>query len=582
MKDNSLINILIIDDDAIDRLSLKRALKAGYDNLNILEATTGAEGIHLNEQHHFDVLLVDYRLPDGNGLDFIEQFVLRKTRNTAIVMLTRHEDDSLVELALDKGAHDFLLKDEVNSRRLIRAIRQARHRDELEFKLAQKNEQLKNLAQKDSLTGLSNRYTFEQFLNTLYARTKRHLDERIVVLFLDLDNFKKINDELGHHVGDEVLKQVAVRLKRTMRDSDFLARLGGDEFVLLSQDLKNDQEATLFAERIIEELTGKPIRVNNSDLSITTSVGIAMLGAYAHSASELMICADIAMYNSKNNGGNQYSLYTDKLHHDVNFKSKRENDLHSALANNQFELHYQAQIDSHTQQLSGMEALIRWNHPELGRLGPGEFIDYAENLGLMTDIGTWVLQEACTQLKKWQNQYSLEESTITIAVNLSASHLQSSDLLKNVISVLEDTGLHPNCLELEITENSLIFDLQYISSKLWELEKQGVRLSLDDFGTGYSSIQHLHIFPIDTLKIDKSFIDGCGNKITQNKLLLAMIGFAKALDLTVVAEGVETLAQLEFCKSNGCDLIQGYFYSKPLSADEFEEKFFINNNILRV
>jgi diguanylate cyclase (GGDEF)-like protein len=408
-------------------------------------------------------------------------------------------------------------------------------------------------------------------LNGALDRAKRG-QGGLAVLLLDLDDFKSINDTLGHSIGDDLLVEIARRMRLVVRNDDFLCRLGGDEFVVVARNLERDEQAALLGDRLIGAFR-EPIMLSSLELVVTSSIGVAVLGDSSESATDLLKHADVAMYRAKRDGGNQYRFYSEKLHEAVQHLVNMKRDLHKALERGEFRVFYQPQFNAQTRTLSGMEALIRWSHPRLGLLGPGDFITITEDTGLIVGIGNWVMREACKQLNDWRQRLPEQCGHLTVAVNLSAVQLMHSGLPHEVECVLIDNQLEADRLELEITENALIEDQKSAVTTLSQLAERGITLSLDDFGTGYSSLQHLKLFPIKVLKIDKEFVSAIGNGITNDRLLIAMIRFAQALELTVVAEGVETKEQAAFCTKNGCDILQGYYYSKPIQASEFEKIF---------
>ncbi|MBC3917705.1 EAL domain-containing protein [Undibacterium sp. CY18W] len=567
------MQILIIDDDELDRRSVIRAMKQVPVSVNIVEAKNALDGLLKAKATAFDVILLDYRLPDRDGIEVLKSLRLDKAHHAAIIMLTNQEDITLTEQAIEAGAQDFLLKEEVNARRLLRALHQARHRHKLETELNRSYDQLRELAEHDALTGLANRYDFERALEFAASRAKReNLHGKLGVLLLDLDRFKNVNDTYGHAIGDQLLIKVARRLGATTRGSDLLARLGGDEFVVLVQDMERVDQAILLATRIVDAFK-KPILLDGLEWDVTMSIGIAVFGSCASDATELMKCADIAMYRAKQEGRNQSHFYSDQLHQAVRHRMHLERDLRYALKNNQLKVHYQAKINALDGSLGGMEALLRWHHPQEGILAPGTFLPMAEELGLMFEIDQWVMRTACTQLQQWRSLPHLNVQHLSVAVNVSSIQLQGDNLLTTVDNALAVSGLDPVCLELEITENALIRDPEHVASILLKLAARKLKLSLDDFGTGYSSFSHLKNFPIHIIKIDQSFIAGIGRGASQERLLAAMIAFAKTLELTLVAEGVETAEQARFCTDRGCELLQGFYYSRPLSAEQFEIDF---------
>jgi len=564
------LSILIVDDSLIDRKIIKRALSS-VSVTDVNEVNSCEKAIDFASRSKFDVLLIDFDLPDGNGLELIAALKLTQPK-AAIVMISERCDSVIVAQALESGAHDFLLKDELSTLRLQRIIMQSQHRYALEQQLAKRAELVERIAKEDRLTGLANRYTFEAMLRNNYARCVRE-KYQMAVLFIDLDNFKQVNDSLGHNIGDDLLREVAKRLQIAVRESDMLARIGGDEFVVLALDIEDNKEPISIAQRIVQALK-KPITVKGHDIVVSTSIGIAVLNDIdTNSAEDLMKCADIAMYRAKLNGRNQYCIYSNDLHQEVTQKSVFENDLRQAISANQLMVYYQPQFAASSKHLIGVEALVRWNHPRLGLIAPSAFLNSANELGLMPSIDQWVVESACKQVKKWQTSYPLNDRLLSLSVNLSAEQLQTFTLVHDIKKIINKTKLSPQSLELEITENAFIHNTHAVAETLNALVQQGIKVSLDDFGTGYSSMQHLYLFPIQTLKVDKSFIASQGISRTQDRILIAMIRFAKALGLTVIAEGVESESHVKFCRSNGCDMLQGFYFSEPVTAQEFEEIF---------
>lgn len=571
-----MLKILIIDDDEFDRLAIVRSMKKSNVDAEVVQAATASDGLRLAKNNEFDVILLDYSLPDQNGLDLLISLRENEISDTAIVMVSQKEDDELTEQAIDAGAQDFVLKEEINPHRLIRAIRQAQHRYAMERTLRTTNNILKNIAERDTLTGLANRHTFEHTLKTAVTRAERGKNH-LAVLFLDLDKFKNINDTLGHDVGDVLLTEVAARLNTVVRESDLLARLGGDEFVVLAQDMEQDKQAVILASRLIESLK-EPILLGATKIHITTSIGIAVLGVCAQTATDLMKYADIAMYRAKKEGINQSHFYSEELHKIVNERIKLESELQYAFDNNQLSIYYQPQFYAKDGLMGGIEALLRWHHPQRGILLPGEFLPIADELGMMVDIDSWVLRTACKQVMKWKSYLPGHQPILSMSVNLTALQLEGEGFIKTVEKAIADNKIEPGCLELEITENSIVGNLREVAQALIGLADKGVSISLDDFGTGFSSFEHLKMFPVRALKIDQTFISAIGQNEKTERLLIAIMNFAKSLELTIIAEGVETVQQATFCKEHGCDLLQGFYYAKPLPTTEFEQRFFEKEN----
>lgn len=570
------MRLLLIDDDELDRLAVIRALKKSTTPHEICECANAADGLRKSAEENFDVILLDYRLPDMDGLAVLRQLRSGNFAEVAVVMLSSIEDDAVAEQCFEAGAQDFMLKDEVNGRRLIRAVRQAKQRYEIERALQNSHDQLRILAERDPLTGLSNRRGFDLALKAAIAHAKRNR-ESIALVLIDLDDFKTVNDTLGHEAGDKLLVELSVRLREMVRDSDFICRLGGDEFLILATSVQKEEQIALLVERLNNALHN-PIRINGTDILVTASIGVALLGQRADNADELFKCADIAMYRAKQNGRNQSHFYNEQLDALVKHKAKIKLDLYKALTENEFKLYYQVKINAADGSIGGAEALVRWQHPELGLLMPNDFISIAEDCGLIVRLGVWILREACRQMNEWRSRIPAAAQLPNVSVNLSAIQIRNHHFLAEVKKALADFQLQPQHIELEITENALIRDSGLAGELLNTLSHMGIHIALDDFGTGYSSIQHLKAFPIDVLKIDKEFVSSIGRDASHEKLLTAIIKFAKALDLIVVAEGIETRDQAHFCHEAGCDMLQGYFYSRPIPAADFEAQFLLPSN----
>lgn len=565
------MDLLLIDDDEVDRTAVIRALRQSKLAFNVIEANCAFDGLNLALERHFDGILLDYMLPDANGLEVLIKLNAMTQDQTVVVMLSRYEDEKLAQRCIELGAQDFLLKDEVNSRILTRAIRYAKQRASMALALRNSHQKLKELAEHDSLTKLVNRYGFELCLNRAIARAKRS-NNYLAVILLDLDDFKAINDTLGHQTGDILLVKVASRLSEVLRDGDVIARLGGDEFVVLVTDDDYKYFPMIVANRLLKAFE-EVFCLGDNDVLIGASIGVAFYNEAASDSSELMKCADIAMYRAKKMGRNQIQFYSEALDREVRYRNHIESSLRVALRQNEFKVYYQAQVDSLTHQMVGMEALIRWQHLKDGVIAPDQFLPIAEEMGLMEEIGDWVLTEACRQAQIWLTQLKPIGRDFTIAVNLSASQIAHIDLLSKIIQTLELTGLPPTALELEITENCLIEDPHEHAKVLDQIAKLGVRFALDDFGTGFSSLEHIKLFPISVLKIDKSFIASYDKDEKDTRLLAALLNFAYGFNVISVAEGVETLEQAEFCTARNCNILQGYLFSRPLEAMDFEAKF---------
>jgi len=425
-------------------------------------------------------------------------------------------------------------------------------------------ERLQFLANHDALTHLPNRALLQQRLEQSLIRAQRN-QNKIAVFFIDLDRFKIINDTLGHHAGDLLLQEAARRLQACLRESDTVARQGGDEFVILLEDFADTQYLTSIARKIMSTLA-QPFILLNQELHISASIGITVYPEDGTDMNSLLKNADVAMYRAKENGKNTFHFYAaENNSHSVELLVL-ENALRRALERNEFVVYYQAKVDLQTQQIIGAEALLRWQHPELGLLTPIHFISLAEETGLIIDIGAWVMQESCKQARRWQ---TVSADFIRVAVNLSARQFREDGLKQMIADALEDSGLSAECLELEITESMIMQNADRASAVLQYFRDLGAHVLIDDFGTGYSSLSYLKQFPIDALKIDRSFVRDIPHDTDDMAITSAVIAMAKSLNMRVVAEGVETASQLKFLDSKGCDQMQGFIFSEPISSDDF-------------
>jgi diguanylate cyclase (GGDEF)-like protein/PAS domain S-box-containing protein len=424
-------------------------------------------------------------------------------------------------------------------------------------------EQVKFLAYYDSLTGLPNRSLLKDRLAKALAAARRH-KEKLAILFLDLDRFKNINDSLGHSFGDLLLQEVARRLRKLGREEDTIARVGGDEFLITLTSIKGAPDAAAAAERILKAMEDDVVFEGHS-FNVGCSIGISIYPEHGEDDEALIKNADAAMYCAKQSGSNTYRFFTDELNVQVVERLQLESSLRVALDRNEFHLVYQPQINMETRHISGMEALLRWRHPEMGLVPPNRFIPVAESSGLIVSIGEWVLRTACAQAKAWQDAGLCVP---VVAVNVSAVQFRQERFCAMLRSVLNDTRLAPECLELELTESLLLSNADVTFTLLEELKNMGIKLAIDDFGTGYSSLSYLRQFPVSKLKIDGSFIRDLASNSDDAAITSAIINMAKALNLLVIAECVETEAQFAFLHRHHCDEMQGYYFSKPLPPDE--------------
>lgn len=428
---------------------------------------------------------------------------------------------------------------------------------------------LQYLANYDSLTGLPNRSLFQDRLNMAMEHCQRN-DTLIALLYLDLDGFKMVNDTRGHFVGDELLKQVSKRLEQGTRKSDTVARLGGDEFCILISNLKQTEYAYKVADNIVTSI-GKPYLINDEELSVSTSVGICYFPFAEDDGYQLMQKADAAMYRAKALGKNNVQFFTDILDKGIKEKVNLEHDLDLAIRRNEFYLAYQPRIDLVKMQIVGVEALIRWQHPERGLIPPLEFIPTLEKSGKIVQVGTWVLQTATEQLAKWNRQ----GHNMKMSVNISARQLENRHFPSVVFDALYASGIRPSDLELEITEGTIIEMSELATASMRQISEKGVSFALDDFGTGYSSLSYLNRFVVDTLKIDRGFVSKLENSQYSEVIVDAIVKLGRSLGLNVIAEGIENEKQLAALRQFGCDEGQGFYFAKPLTVEELEDKLFV-------
>ena len=424
-------------------------------------------------------------------------------------------------------------------------------------------ELIRHQAYFDSLTSLPNRFLALDRLSQILIEAQRS-DEKAAVFFLDLDDFKKVNDSLGHEIGDKLLIESASRLQQVLRKEDTVGRLGGDEFIVLLRGLNEHHNALVIAENLLKAFR-KPFSVDGRELVLTLSIGVAIYPKNGCCASDLLRCADTAMYQAKALGRNTYSFFTPEMNTIMQRRFEIEGQMHGALERNEFELYYQPQFDVKSGDIIGAEALLRWHNPVLGHVTPDEFIPIAEHSGLIVPIGNYVIQQALRFLSQWQSQH---QQKYTIAVNLSPRQFRDTDLLSFIKNSLQDSNIESGSLELEITEGVLMTGQSFIHDAIVEINALGIKLSMDDFGTGYSSLSYLRQYPFDVLKIDRSFINGITENKSDSDLVKATIAMSHSLGLTVVAEGVETKEQLALLHELRCDFVQGYYFSKPVPAKQ--------------
>ncbi len=559
-------------------------------NFDIDSAHQGQEGVAmvqkaLAEGRPYSMAFVDMRMPPGwDGLKTIER-LWATDPDVQVVICSAHTDYDWTEVVQRLGHSDKLLvlrkpAEPIEVLQCATALSRKWENDKLVRDhvlrleevittrtqgLEAANQQLRYLTTHDPLTGLPNRLLLDDRLEQAIAHADRDM-RSFALLVCDLDRFKLINESLGHRAGDDLLQEVARRLGTVARTADTVARLGGDEFVLIGTSIGDAEDAASLAARVMEALQA-PIRISTIDIYVSPSIGIAMYPDDGVTMQSLLAHADAAMHSAKQQGRGNCRRYAPGMDAGIEDRVQLESDLHNALALNQFELHYQPKVDTRTGEVRSAEALIRWVHPIRGIVSPADFIPLAEECGLIGAIGEWVIREACRQTRAWQDDGM---PMLRVSVNLSASQFRDSGLADSIRSALDDAGLEARYLEVELTESAVMNDPEKSIAILEHLSAMGVLVSVDDFGTGYSSMSYLRRFPIDKLKIDRVFIDEIVSRPEDASIVRAIVSLAHSLLLKVVAEGVETPAQLDFLKTAGCDEYQGYHFSRPLPAAQFE------------
>ena len=557
--------VMMIDDATTTLMVLQAFLEdAGYRHF--LPVSQSSEAFQRLTEERPDVVLLDINMPGVAGFDVLSFMRAREAfQHTPVIVLTSSTDAETKLQALRLGATDFLAKPVDESELVLRL------RNTLVAKRF-----LDQQIYYDRVTGLANRRFFLDRLGRMVNSSERDSTQSAVLL-INVDRFKKINDSLGHAIGDELLFAIARRLESLVRAHDvichsrstasngLLARIGGDEFTVLLSDIQDAEAASRVAERILAELS-KAFEIQGRQLFLTASLGVAMFPQDGEDEETLLRHADVAMSSAKKGGKNCCQVYSKGLDNVNRHSLTLESELHRALERDEFVLHYQPKVDVRSGLVTGAETLVRWEHPVRGMVPPGEFIPLAEESGLIESIGDWVLLEACRQNAAW---HANGLTGMQLAVNVSGRQLRKRDFVNRVRKILKETGAAPNCLTLELTEGVIIEDAKENIDMLHALKNIGVKLSVDDFGTGYSSLSYLEQFPLDELKVDRSFVGKIDPSGNEAPIVSAIIAMAHSLRFHVVAEGVETKEQLGFLRRNGCEFYQGFLFSKPLPADRF-------------
>ncbi|MFT6275438.1 MAG: putative signal transduction protein with EAL and GGDEF domain [Halioglobus sp.] len=580
MTTRSKAKILVSDDDSNVRLLTRQCLEA--EGMTVIEAANGLETMDAFVRERPDLLFLDVEMPGMSGLEVCQRIRKMPQGETIPIMIVTGSDDRVsIDRGFDAGATQYKTKP-VNWSLLGRDVQYMLRASNAFNALKRQEDRLRYLAYYDPLTSLPNRRSFNEQLSRILKRSQRRKTSA-ALMFIDLDHFKRINDSIGHGRGDRLLVEIAKRLTLELREDDAInyltennaerddsadgspeiARLGGDEFTVVLSDVTDYGHVELVAKRILASLS-EPIQLQSHNPVVTPSIGIAMYPLDGTDPDTLVKNADTAMYVAKAEGRACYRFYNEKMNATAVEQLKMEEELRHAMKNNELELRYQPQVDISNGKVVSMEALVRWKHPERGMVSPLEFIPVAERTGQIIELGNWVLSEVARHCSYWD---TLDLGDFRVCVNISPLQFNQTDLPQSISEFLRMSGLSPDRLELEFTESAVMTDAEANIEKLRELKDLGLDLAIDDFGTGYSSLSYLKRFPIDTLKIDQSFVADL-NTVDGAAIVDAILALAKTLHLRVIAEGIETQEQLSYLVKGECDLLQGYFFSRPIYPED--------------
>ena len=573
---NTEHTVLIVDDDLPARMLMRASLQKG--GFRVLEAQNGIEAVDQFNSNHPDAILMDVMMPELDGFG-----ACRAIRNCEggehipILMVTGLEDIESINLAYDSGATDFITKP-INWTLLNYRVKYMLRATQAFFDVIDKQKKIQELAFYDHLTGLANRTLFKETLSDSISSSLGS-DKLVAVMFLDIDRFKAINDTLGHHIGDLLLKSVGSRINAAISDSDlyaqislhltenYISRQGGDEFSIMLPNLSDPEQAGRLALRINDSLS-EVFKIKGHEIFVSSSIGISIYPLDGGDAEELIKNADLAMYHAKDRGKNCFQYYKKELNIKTYQRLEFENDVRKAIANEEFELYFQPQISMHDGKIIGAEALTRWTHDQRGNVSPGEFIPVIEELGLIEPFTDWVIRSAA------HHQQTLKELGLihfSTAINISSKQFVQQQIPQKIAKVLFDRNLGADFLELELTESVLAEQNSETIDILNDLKSMGLSISVDDFGTGYSSLVYLKVFPIDIIKVDRFFIKDIVTNHQDASIVKAIIAMAKSMNMQVIAEGIETKEQYQLLREMGCDLGQGYLFSKAVPHQEFTD-----------
>lgn len=552
--------VVLADDDPSIRLMVRHVLES--EDFDIIEASDGLEAIKAVEKHHPALILLDAVMPGIDGFTTCQQIKEKGHTDIPVMMITGLDDDASVERAYEVGAIDFITKP------IKWAVLKHRVKSVVAKVIAERKVQL--LAYRDTLTGLPNRLLFADRLEQAVIRSERSRTSMALML-VDIDDFKLVNDSFGHDAGDKLIKAVGELISKSLRRADTIARLGGDEFAVIIEDINGPDDAISIADNLTTILEHN-VRLDDQETYTSASIGIAVYPEDGKDARTLLKNADTAMFRAKENGRHCFQFYKPEMSVNAMERLDLENSLKAAFENDEFLIHYLPVIDIHKNEVVGVEALLRWQHPDKGMIQPADFVKIVEDCGLIVALGEWLIYSVCKQIKVWQDA-GLENQNVSI--NLTPRQFKEQDLVALFTQAMDEHDIEATSLSVEVTERTLIDNIGEVESTLKKLRAMGMKILLDDFGTGYASLAYLKEFPVDVVKIDRAFVAGIPDNEDDSTIVDAIAGLTRGLKLSLLAEGVENERQLDVLKGVGCQYAQGFFWSKALPGNEYEQ-FYMN------
>ena len=552
--------VVLADDDPSIRLMVRHVLES--EDFDIIEASDGLEAIKAVEKHHPALILLDAVMPGIDGFTTCQQIKDKGFTDIPVMMITGLDDDASVERAYEVGAIDFITKP------IKWAVLKHRVKSVVAKVVAERK--VKLLAYRDTLTSLPNRLLFADRLEQAVIRCHRSR-RSLALMLVDIDDFKLVNDSFGHDAGDKLIKAVGQLISKSLRRADTVARLGGDEFAVIIEGIDTPDDAISIADNLTTILEHN-VRLDDQETYTSASIGIAVYPDDGEDARTLLKNADTAMFRAKENGRHCFQFYKPEMSVTAMERLDLENSLKAAFENDEFMIHYQPIIEIHKNEIVGVEALLRWQHPDKGIIHPADFISIVEDCGLIVALGEWIIFSVCKQMRVWHDA-GLKDQYVSI--NLAPRQFKEQDLVVLFTQALSEYGVDASSLSVEITERTLIDNIGEVESTLKKLRSMGMRILLDDFGTGYASLAYLKEFPVDVVKIDRAFIRGIPDSREDSAIVDAIVGLTRGLQLNLIAEGVENEQQLKALKDSGCQYAQGYYWSKALPGDEYEQ-FYMN------